>query len=84
MGGVVLFGRRRKPENKVVRDWYIEANTMSVAAERVLPTAGGDQLNVVMQFHQFNQKSKRLFRVLIEEVAPENAAEILGGENGKD
>jgi hypothetical protein len=37
-----------------------------------------------MQFHQFNQKSKRLYRVLIEEVAPENAAEILGGENGKD
>jgi hypothetical protein len=80
----VLFGRRSKPENEVVRDWYIEANTMSVAAERVLPTACGDQLNVVMQSHQFNQKSKRLFRALIEEVAPENAAEILGGENGKD
>jgi hypothetical protein len=84
MGGVVLFGRRKRTENKVVRDWYIEANTVGVATERILPTAGGGQLNVVMQFHQFDQKGKRLYRVLIEEVAPENAAEILGGENGKD
>jgi hypothetical protein len=80
----LLFERKKKIKNKVVRDWYIEANGISAAVERMSPTMGSTQLNVVAQFHQFDQKGKRLYRVLIEEVAPENAAEILGGENGKD